>query len=221
MRIKRQWYLNLSASLAVLGVVLLMTRLGGRQAQAGAGEPGRAWPLTADGRSRFAGWSPDGRTVLVNRWGAVVGNGATRQVLSELWMVDVRGGPATRLSENAVQPVYAEDGQRLAYLAFAGDGRWEVRVLDVGSGQEEAWADVDWRTSLADFPVLPAGARARLSGVEESAVWGDDAHLWALPHPGGGRAGAALCLVARWTTVRLRPRRRCPLARVVGGRWYR
>jgi hypothetical protein len=211
-------------SLAALGV-LLLTQLGALHTKAQG--IGGAWPLTADGRSRFAGWSPDSRTVLVNRWGAVVGDGTTRQALSELWAVDVRSGPsaglrrtqssrsgrspATRLSENAVQPAYTADGERLAYLAFAGDGRWEARVLDLVSGQEKAWATADWRTVPvwvsgrlafvqngrvwlssegaravpAGFPALPAGARVRLAADGGRAAWSDGTHLRALPHPDG------------------------------------
>ncbi len=209
MRSRREWYVILSTSLATLGVLLLLTQLGALHTKAQG--IGGAWPLTADGRSRFAGWSPDGRTVLVNRWGVVIGDGTTRQTLSELWAVSVLGDPATRLSKNAVQPAYSGDGQRLAVLAFAGDGRWEVRVLDPNSGQEKAWTTADWRMSPAwvggrlafaqagrvwlrgegatavpaDLPPLPTGARVHLSAAEGRAAWSDDTHLWALPHPGG------------------------------------
>ena len=208
---KRKWTVTSAVSLATLALLLLVAQPGppGAEAQGTGG----AWPLTADGRSWVAGWSPDGRTVLVNRWGAVAGNGATRQTLSELWAVGVQGGPATRLSENAVQPVYTADGQRLAYLAFAGDGRWEARVLDVRSGEEEAWSTADWRvhpawiggrlafaragrvwlsssapgdgaaTVPADPPTLPTGTRVRLS-ADGCAAWTDGARLWALPGPG-------------------------------------
>jgi hypothetical protein len=165
--------------------------------------------------------------VLVNRWGAVVGDGATRQALSELWAVDVGSslstglwraqssrsgrGSATKLSENAVQPTYTAGGERLAYLAFVGDGRWEARVVDLVSGQEKAWASADWRTVpvwvgerlafvqagrvwltsegvatvAAAFPALPAGARVRLTADGARVAWSDGTHLWTLPHPGG------------------------------------
>jgi len=207
----RKGYLALSTGLAVLGVVLLLAQLSPPGAQA-QGEDA-AWPLTADGRSRFAAWAPDGRTVLVNRWGAVAGVGATRQALSELWAVDLRSGNATGLSENAVQPAYAADGQRLAYLSFAGDGRWQVRVLDLGSGQEHAWSTADWRTppswiggrlafaragkvwlssaaqgdgappASAGLLAIPAGARVRLS-AQGGVAWSAGVQLWAAPHPG-------------------------------------
>jgi len=171
-------------------------------------------PLTSDGRSRFAGWSPDGRTALVNRWGAVAGDGRTRQTLSELWAVSVqdspsaslRTGPATRLSENAIQPAYTRDGQRQAYLTFVGDGRWEVRVLDLVSGRETSWGAADWRmepvwiggtlafardgkvwlssegltTMAVELPTLPTGARVRLTADGARATWSDGTHLWAV-----------------------------------------
>jgi hypothetical protein len=195
--------------LAMLGILLLV-QLGAQPSRAqGIDNP---WRLTADGRSRFVGWSPDSRTVLVNRWGVVVGDGASRQTLSELWTVDVHGGLDTKLSENAVQPVYAQDGRQLAYLAFAGDGQWEVRMLDVSNGQENAWGSADWWTPpvwigdklafarggkvwlsdqetapvLAEFPILPDGARVHLSGVGERVAWSDGAQLWTLPHASEG-----------------------------------
>jgi hypothetical protein len=198
----------LSIGVAVLGVWLLAAQLGARRAS--AREAVNPWPLTDDGRSRLAGWSPEGRAVLVNRWGKVLGDGATRQALGELWAVDVGDGQATRLSENAVQPAYAKDGRQLAYLAYAGDGQWEVRVQDVDGGQERAHASADWRTppawveerltfaragrlwtlgrqaaAMAGSPILPVGARVRLSGVGGRAAWSDGARLWVLPCPGG------------------------------------
>ena len=209
MRSRYVWYVALSVGLATLGLLALLTQFSALRVIAQKTDGGM-WPLTADGRSRLAGWSPDGRTMLVNRWGAVVGGGSTRQMLSELWAVDVFGGPAERLSENAVQPAYSDDGQRLAYLAFAGDGRWEVRVLDLVSGQEQSWGPADWHTpptwigqNLAfvqegrlwlssegiiaqafDLPALPAGARVRLSADGTRVAWSDGTHLWVVPHPG-------------------------------------
>ncbi len=209
MQSRRRWHVALSISLATLGMLLLLTQLDALQSKAqGIDNP---WPLTAGGRSRFAGWSPDSRTVLVNRWGAVAGDGPTRQALSELWTVGIQSDPATRLSENAVRPAYSADGQHLAYLAFAGNGRWEARVLNLVSGQEETWATADWRTSPtwvgerlafvqggqvqlgsegatavpADLPTLPTGARVLPSETEGRAAWSDGTHLWALSHPGG------------------------------------
>ena len=79
---KREWIVVLSLGLALLGVSVLLASLGAPFAHAQDASNPR--PLTVDGRSRFAGWSPDGHTVLVNRWGAVVGDGAVLQTLSEL-----------------------------------------------------------------------------------------------------------------------------------------
>ena len=225
MRSRREWYLILSVSLATLAVLLLFAQLGALHTKAqGAGS---AWPLTADGHSRFASWSPGGNTVLVNRWGAVVGDDTPRQTLSELWAVDVRDGPATRLSGNAVQPAYTVDGQRLAYLAFAGNGRWEVRVLDLASGQEKAWAKADWcmapvwvggRLAFAQngqvwlssegvtavaivIPAIPAGARVRLTGDGARVAWSDGTYLWARPHLDGELADGEPGLLVADTRV--------------------
>jgi hypothetical protein len=222
MRSRCLWSVILSVVLATLGLLALLTQLGALHIAAQGTDANGMWPLTNDGRSRFAGWSPDGRTVLVNHWGAVVGAGPTRQTLSELWAVSLppngekgqgrgsQGYATTKLSENAAQPAYSSDGQRLAYLAFAGDGRWEVRVLDLASGQERSWGAADWRTpptwvgeALAfaqdgrvwmssegitaqafDLPTLPVGARVRLSSYGARAAWSDGRHLWAVSRPG-------------------------------------
>ncbi|MDY7042575.1 MAG: hypothetical protein SVX38_17125, partial [Chloroflexota bacterium] len=215
MRSKRTRCVILSAGLAALGVLALLTPLGALHVTAqGAGV---MWPLTSDGHSRFAGWSPDGRTVLINRWGAVVGDENSRLALSELWAIPLppdgqegQGAPATRLSENATRPAYSSDGRRLAYLAFAGDGRWQARVLDPVAGHERSWGAADWRTpptwvgealalaqdgrvwlssegvtsQAAGFPTLPAGARVHLTADGTRAAWSDGSHLWAVPHPG-------------------------------------
>jgi hypothetical protein len=193
----------LATTLATLGV-LLLARLSppGAEAQGITGP----WRLTVDARSRLAGWSPDGRTVLVNRWGPVIGDGPTRQTLSELWSVDVTGEAPVKLAGNAVQPAYSPDATRLAYLSFAGDGRWEARVLDLPSGEEETWSEADWRVPpawldakltygragrvwrhgekaealTADLPVLPPGALVRLSPSGTRLAWSDGAGLWAV-----------------------------------------
>ncbi len=157
MRSRMEWCrgrIVLAAALALIGWLLLLSQLDARPVGAQGGDNPR--PLTTDGRSRVAGWSPDGRTVLIQRWGRVVihdngdgSGGMPRQVLSELWAVDVQSGTSTRLSQNAVRPTYSADGERLAYLAYAGDGRWDVRVLHLEGGQERTWASADGHTSPA------------------------------------------------------------------------
>lgn len=198
-------------SLVILGVLLLLTER--RALHVAAEGTSSVWPLTSDGHSRFAGWLPDGRTVLINRWGAVVGDGPTRQLLSELWAMDVEGGSATWLRDNAVEPAYSVDGQRLAYLSFVGDGRWEVRVLDLSTGQEKTRATADWHmapawvgttvaflqnaqvrlssagttATSAPFPTLLAATRVRVTADGMRVAWSDGMCLWAAPHPGGPR----------------------------------
>jgi hypothetical protein len=147
---KREWIVVLSLGLALLGISVLLVSLGVPSARAQDASNPR--PLTSDGRSRLAGWSPDGRTVLVNRWGTVVGTGAIRQMLSELWAVDIRGEEPELLSENAVLPSYSEDGERLAYLAYAEGDRWEAHVLDLRTGRERVRAEADWRVPPARSP---------------------------------------------------------------------
>lgn len=213
MRSRRKWYAVLSVGLAALGISLLLTHLDARGALTSPQGLGNPWPLTGDGRSRFAAWSPDGHTVLVNRLGAVVGDGATRQALSELWALDVGGEKAALLSKDGIRPAYAADGQRLAYLAFAGGGRWQVRVLDLASGRVGTRTAADWRMPpawigqdlafarsgqvwLGDeaIKVVPAGALVRVSAAQgriadtsprdAHIAWSDGAHLWAQPRAG-------------------------------------
>jgi hypothetical protein len=200
----------LCTGLAMLAGLALLVCLGEIPVTAQAADG--IWRLTAGGGWRLTGWSPDGLTVLVNRWGRTVAGGESRQVLSELWAVRMERGagsrtsahPAVRLSENAIEPRYAENGQRLAYLSFAGGGRWEARVLELGTGRESSWGGADWRmrplwidSVLArankgrvwqsgegavpvsvDLPTLPAGARVRLSGDGARAAWSDGTRVW-------------------------------------------
>ncbi|GEM_PF-856162 len=178
----------LAVTLALAGWLLLLSQLGALQTVAQEG--GNPRPLTTDGRSRVAGWSPDGRAVLVQRWGRIVPHGdgkATHQALSELWMVDVRGGSSTRLSQNAVRPIYSTDGRRLAYLAYGEDGRWEARLLDLEDGREQAWASADGWSSLAWMdgePSIALDGRAwlRKTGVVSPAA---PVLVWAWSPDGG------------------------------------
>jgi len=135
-----------------LATALALLALGGLMLQIAPGSAtAQEWanprPLTADGRSRLAAWSPDGETVLVARWGRVVGDGPTRQALSELWAVDVRTGSASLLSENAARPAYGPDGDHLAYLSYVVEdgGQWEIRTLDLATGEKKTVGPADWR----------------------------------------------------------------------------
>jgi hypothetical protein len=172
MRTRREWIVVLAVGVGVLAVFLLLAELGAPRAR--AQDWVNPWPLTADGRSRFAGWSLDGRTVLVNRWGAMVGDGTSCQTLSELWATDVQAdldlatGAAVKLSGNAVRPAYADGGSRLAILAFAGDDRWEVRTLELGHGykpgDEQVWASADWR-------MAPAWIDGQVAFMRDGRLW--------------------------------------------------
>lgn len=175
-----------------LAIVLALAMLSGLTLHLAAGSAtAQEWanprPLTADGRSRRAAWSPDGETVLVARWGRVVGEGPPRQALSELWAVDVRDGSANRLSENALRPVYAPDGERLAYLSYVGEdgGQWHIQTLDLATGEEQTVGPADWRQPPAwsdageavqrrpgERHTLPVDGRA--TGFVTSMAWSPD-----------------------------------------------
>lgn len=193
---RRIWRMMFAAGLAPLALWVLLAQLGAQSAVAQVAAS--VWPLTADGASRFAGWSPDGDTVLINRWGATVGE----QLLSELWTVGVLGRPAIRISENAVQPAYRPDGQQLAYLSFVTEGHWRAHLQNLANGRDTSLGTADWRTppvwignALAlirdgqvslvarneelDFPPFPQRARVRLTADGTWAAWSDGASLWA------------------------------------------
>ncbi len=196
-RIRR---MMLAAGLATVALWVVLAQLDAQSAVAQG--TASAWPLTADGASRFAGWSPDGDTVLINRWGEKVGPQLPREVLSELWAVGVLGGPAIRISENAVQPAYSPDGQQLAYLSFAVEGHWIAYRRNLANGRDTSLGTADWHTppvwignalalvrdgqvSLAArneelrFPRFPQRARVRLTADGDWAAWSDGASLWA------------------------------------------
>jgi eukaryotic-like serine/threonine-protein kinase len=80
--------------------------------------------------------SPDGRRVILNRFDAVTGG-------SDLWMYDLGGGPATRLTFDARgfmedSAVFAPDGERIAVAAVGRAGPFQVWIQPAGGGTRES-----------------------------------------------------------------------------------
>jgi Tol biopolymer transport system component/predicted Ser/Thr protein kinase len=80
--------------------------------------------------------SPDGRRVILNRF-----DPATQD--SDLWMYDLDGGPATRLTFDAVgdmqaSAVFAPDGQRIALAAEGRAGPFQLWIQPAGGGTRES-----------------------------------------------------------------------------------
>lgn len=158
------------------------------------------YPLTSGGRWFIGGWSPDGETQLIGRWGETAGEGSTRQSLGELWAMDITGGGHTLISRNAVQPSFRPDGGQIIYLAYV-DGAWQARSYDTVSHQESNLGQADWRmppTWINQAPVvfrqgqvrqaednravsfgsLPEGVQVKISPDGKAAAWSSSQGLW-------------------------------------------
>ncbi len=73
--------------------------------------------------------SPDGRTLVVD-------------LMGQLWTLPASGGgavPVTPPGEQARQPRFSPDGTHVVYQRL-GDGQWDVWLLDLASGEQEALA---------------------------------------------------------------------------------
>ncbi len=108
--------------------------------------------LTTDGLSYFAAWSPDGREILVTRPGEAVESGEGWQTIFDLWLLSADSEAAIKLTENAAYPLFSLDGEEIAYLSFQGNGRGQVWLLDLDSGQQRSIAPADWGLPLAWLP---------------------------------------------------------------------
>jgi len=108
--------------------------------------------LTDDGHSYFAAWSPDGRGILVTRPGEVVESGEGWQTIFDLWLLSADGETAVKLAGNAAYPLFSPGGEEIAYLSFQGEGKGQVWLLDLDSGQSKAIAPADWGLPLAWLP---------------------------------------------------------------------
>ncbi len=108
--------------------------------------------LTHDGHSYFAAWSPDGREILITRPGEAVESGEGWQTIFDLWLLAVDGEATTKLTGNGAYPVFSPDGKEIAYLSFQGEGKGQVWLLDLDSGQPRAIAPSDWGLPLAWLP---------------------------------------------------------------------
>jgi molecular chaperone DnaK len=81
-------------------------------------EPGRRITKAADGDAGDPAISPDGKQVLFT------GKGDSKDNLSDIWMIPVGGGKATRITNNPgreIDPNWAPDNQWLAFTR----GKWE------------------------------------------------------------------------------------------------
>lgn len=84
--------------------------------------------------------SPDGRTLVVD-------------LLGQLWTLPAAGGgavPVTPPSEQARQPRFSPDGTRVAYQRLRA-GQWDVWLLDLTSGAQEALATAPYDEREPEF----------------------------------------------------------------------
>ncbi|NLE44282.1 MAG: SpoIID/LytB domain-containing protein [Chloroflexi bacterium] len=146
------------------------------------GASAREWRVTYGGQSRVAVWAPDGRTLLVNRWGAVREVAGKQIVLSELWAVDLVGdGEPKRISGNAIKPAFHPAGHSVAYLSLAANGAWEARVQDLVEGEERVLGSADWHA-----PPIWEGDSVTFVSVghtRQAATDGSSARVGAHPLP--------------------------------------
>jgi hypothetical protein len=88
-------------------------------------------------RSDFAaaaGWSPDGRSLLV------IVDGATPQAPAQIVVLDLRSGVVTPLTSqpvNALEPQWSPDGSRIAFVSV-GSGSPQIWVMDADGGNQHA-----------------------------------------------------------------------------------
>jgi hypothetical protein len=125
---------------------------------ASTGEQPALRKLTQDHRSTPLAWTADGRSLLVQRPGRTL----ARQALSELWAVSVSDGQERQLADNALHPVLHDDS--VAYLRFAGEGRWQVAVAGLEGKAAVQLGEAQWA-------LPPAWVEGSLNYLSRSAEW--------------------------------------------------
>ena len=119
-------------------------------------------------------FSPDGRTLYYSS--AVDGD-------LDLWQVDLASGSKTRLTQHEgleLRPMAHPDGKRIVYLSKRGAGQNEIRIRELGSGEERVLLagsivsmarpalSPDGKTIAINWPTSDAtGWDLRLLGVEQ------------------------------------------------------
>ncbi len=89
-------------------------------------------------------WSPDGTELVIASAAIFVPTG--RNVISELWRVDVATGDTTRISDgDAVEPAWSPSGQWIAYWGLpTGTGKRVLYTIPAGGGDPTALTDDDY-----------------------------------------------------------------------------
>ncbi|HKS68811.1 MAG TPA: S9 family peptidase, partial [Ktedonobacterales bacterium] len=123
--------------------------------------------LTSDDNNEAAGYSPDGRWVLVHR--------SESNVRGALFLVDTRTGEARRLTpehpdgthERYSQAAFAADGRTLYLLSDAGRDYMNLAALDLESGALTYLRDDPW--DAESLAVAPDGTRLAFALNEDGA----------------------------------------------------
>jgi len=119
------------------------------------------WPLS---------WCPDGNTLLIAQKGEVVPLNQGAQLLYELWAFDLSKGESKKLADNAFFPTCSPDSNQVAFIAFTGEGRGELRILDLQTREQRPVSEADWGTA-------PFWTERGLAFVKESQLWLNDNSL--------------------------------------------
>jgi len=179
----------------------------GVQDGAAAGEPRNVTPGENDAvptSSTFScgddfAFSPDGRSLAFTAPPLPLREQAW-STNHDLWLVDLATLERRQLTTNPGAdgaPRFSPDGRQLAYRAQARSGfeadKWELRVLDLASGQHRSLTAA-WDRSAEDFLWAPDGGRLYFTAQEAGAepIWSVAADGASAPmrHSGGGVSGS-------------------------------